>query len=235
MNIFRLDFSGRGGRVVAGDTTPDFVDYWVDQENIKLVQQLFKLSVSERFGDEDSPAFREDDVNSIYECTELEDYRYVETDNGYKVVPMHYASANNVRLLNLSDDVDHVAYIEKHCVPLMDQEKHYDFDIESAHVRDINLPCLAREDSRSSAAVFLYNSSTGDNGYTYVMTEQDDFDPSRLKVGVTDTNMGVFVTDFWYAGEKLEVIYSDKPNTVSDTGLYVVVGYIDKKTYQYDF
>ena len=228
MRIFKLELRGQGGRFLNGRCSTDFAEYWDGKDPVDQVQHIFKVNVSKNFGDQNSPAIREDGETSIYNCNELEDFLCVKETNGYRVTEVTTPYTSGLSQAEL--DTDTIKQIQKNTHSEDPNVAEHWFDGNKRHERNI---MFSGRKGQHDATIAMFNWLDGNFGTTYIITEHD-FKPDLITAGVVVTDMGELVTDVWYDGHHLPFVV-DEDISSHDNGLYISIGYSDLTEYQESF
>lgn len=220
---FRIEGGPRGGEIVLGTVSPEFVEYYKDADYDDLVEAV--TDADDSYDDEPDDALldpnapplpKEDFV--MWECDDIEHINSAYSDGGFNVTEVPADGSNDW------DWVDPDKQILSNYDPVM-------LGSREAAIFGKELPENGLEkdaDGNQYVPVLLFHSGEkGGFGAWFVETDGEDFDQYKLTFTNAETMEGDFIQDVYYDKEMLDCDYDN--NDTTGKGYYAQVGYLNTK------
>lgn len=251
---FMLEFGGYGGEFIVGRVSEDFVQYWLEQDNDSyLSDHIMAMHNQAGFGDIDNP---DDEVPEGFDANSpnvVEDRKFVEywelDDIEHDTVISKEYSSFTLQEIELHPDAVYqngeVTWDDK-----KSSKKNFDWSQEMYTVKEDDSKDYKVEDVKQLyctemyvnsekdtvqdpvPVLMMYDSQKGTFSRIYIETNGDDFDVSKLVVGVNENTMTTHVTEFFY--DKVPLTVDNNYLSTWGKGFHCSVGYIPQADITYD-
>lgn len=254
--FFKVEFSGYGGELIVGKASEEFVQYWLDDDrNDMLMSHMHAMSDMASFGnDEDyeTPEGYDIDSPEVYEGAGNRDYwdfddiehdtliSYEHTPYQVTEISLHPYAEYKDGELQWNDKESRKKtfdWSQQMFTEIKNTSKEHNFDKCVVH-RELYIHTEKQSaydvcDAEPIPAIMMYDSQKGTFGSVYVMTNGEDFDPSKFVYAALDNTMSSNADMFFYNKQMLTV-----DNSWLDTwgkGAFASVGYLPKCEVEYNF
>ena len=244
---FMVEIGGRGGEIIVGTSTKEFVEYWKDRDGelSDHLSSLVEVSDHEEYSPDDEdfeyPEYYDKDSPTVNgkKIKPYFDYDDVEHDTGVSVDDHSYTVTEieldpNVEYTKFgelswkdsaNDDDDFDEYSSEKFTEIKNVGEFASFNT-TLYYREIII-----EDDKSKVdepipVVMMYDSQKGTFGRVYVETNGEDFDPNKFTVGVLQVNADEIIMEIFY-DKKSCPMDTDCLNTWGK-GFFATVGYMEK-------
>lgn len=246
---FMLQISGRGGEVVMGTSTKEFVEYWKGRDS-ELADHMYSLNdVAEHlefssddedyeypeYYDQDSPTPDGKDIKPYFDYDDILHETSVSSDSNYHSYSVteitldkdaEYVNGDIEWKEGITDDDDFDWGRSKfEVVKTIAEEGKYSFNT-TIYCRELFMESDKSSVDKPVPVVAIGDIQKGTFGCVYVETDGEDFDPNKLSVGVIENNMIDVVEEIFYGRQSLNM---DTDSLGTDgKGMFATVGYIEK-------
>lgn len=258
--FFKIDLSGRGGELIVGEASEEFVEYWLDKsrkdglgDHMQAMNDVAMYSddmLEEAEDDEftlDTPEGYDSDSPEVYEGAGAQEY-WEFSDVEHETMLGSDFTQYTVTEITLDPRAEYVQgelqWQEKFSnkknfdwgspmfTELSDTAKEYGFDNV---VVDRELFLF---DDRSKLddpvpVVMMYDSHKGTFGHLIVMTDGEDFDPQKLYISTLDNTMSTGI-EYYYYNKKLLSVDSSNMDTWGK-GFFAEVGWVERQEIETDY
>lgn len=247
---FMLEIGGRGGEVIVGSSTKEFVDYWKGRDG-ELCDHLLSLTeVSDHLeyspDDEDfefpegydpdsptpdgkktlQPHFAYDDIEHETSVSSDSDYHSYSITEIKLDSDVEYVNGDIDWKDGITDDEDFDWYRDKfEQVKLISEDGQHSFNT-TLYCRELFTESENSKADKPIPVVMSCDAQKGTFGRVFVETNGEDFDPSKLTIGVLENDMMDLVYEIFYGKQSLSV-NTDNLNTWGK-GFFATVGYMEK-------
>lgn len=254
--FFKVEFSGYGGELIVGKASEEFVQYWLDDDrNDMLMSHMHAMSDMASFSDDEgyeTPEGYDIDSPEVYEGAGNRDYwdfddiehdtliSYEHTPYQVTEITLHPYAEYKDGELQWNDKESRKKtfdWSQQMFTEIKNTSKEHNFDKCVIH-RELYIHTEKQSaydvcDAEPVPAIMMYDSQKGTFGSVYVMTNGEDFDPSKFVYAALDNTMSSNADMFFYNKQMLTV-----DNSWLDTwgkGAFASVGYLPKCEVEYNF
>jgi len=201
---FKIDTGRYGGETVCGEVTPEFYEYWVEQDQDELCSALF----SDGEDHPDSPKPCADDEDYWTAWHEIDNFFHGNSpyaDNQYRVceITLKEGVTFDPEYGGFETDNDGYDFYDE-LTDWEDQEAH-DYIAFASQELYGNRDNAGNEGS--VPVLFFHSGEKGGFGEVVVVTDGDDFNPAKFRIDVAETDVGEFILSYWYDQKELPVNY----------------------------
>lgn len=219
---FRIEGGRYGGEAVLGEVNPNFVRYYVDQEENELVEAVLNTDDWTN-DDDDRPLDELVDPNTPPTPHKKpgDDYYMWENDE-YEHINNAYADGEFFVYEVPTDGSDDWDYEKE----VYEGEGQYVYSREGAYLAS-DEPTKDESPEDYIPTLLFHSSEKGSFPCWFLETEGEDFDQYKLGFGQVETDVGEFIDRVYYDKVELEDNYDNAEGT--GKGYYAVVGWLNKK------
>ena len=256
--FFRIELAGRGGELIVGKASEEFVKYWSHKSRKdSLMDHMHAMNDMVMYGDdefdEDEEVERDEvegfDKNSpeVYEGAgnrEYWDFDDIEhetmvsyEDNLYTVTeiklnPMAEYKDGELGWDDKFSRKKNFDWSAKMFEEIEGTSKEYGYD-RNVVCRELYLQDKSKGMDNPVPVIMMYDSQKGVFGHVYVMTDGSDFDPNKLAYASLDNTMSNSIDVLFYDKQSLTV--DNNELSTWGKGFYASVGYVEESEINYDF
>lgn len=208
---FKIELNGYGGEFIQGKVTPEFVEYWKDKEGEDLAEHLTGISWDdEDLTDAHSPEVTADGNVDVWDCDDYEHINACYADNGYYLqeVTLKSADAWNEDFQCVDDPYENELEVGEGVS--YDDFEHWAGGREA-------FTCDAEADGEIVPVLQYLSEAKGNFGIAYVVTDGEDFDPTKIAISAIETDFGEFLEAIYYGTQLLELNYDYADTTGKST------------------
>jgi hypothetical protein len=248
--FFKIELSGYGGELIVGKASEEFVEYWNDEDRKDLLMDHMQaVSDMGSFGDEEdyeTPESYDADSPEVYEGSGNQEYWEFDDIEHETMISYDHTSYTVTEIsvdpraeykdgeLTWSDaatkkrnfDWGSPLYIE-----INGTNKEYEFE-NCVATRELYLHDSKDDVSNPVPVIMMYDSQKGVFGHVYVMTNGEDFDPSKFAYSALDNTMTNHAEKFFYNRQLLTIDYNEL--STWGKGFHASAGYISNDEIEFD-
>jgi hypothetical protein len=208
---FKINTGRYGGELTVGEIEPQYVDYWQDKfesneaDREDLVESIINFEWEDEQTFDDVPRVTKD-FCAWNECDDLEHLNGPYDDNQFTVteIQLHDDAEYTDGAIQWIEDCEHDYSVDMYTE--LEEIGQYDYPAQvysrecfTQHIRqpDITEPA-------SKPVMMFHSSEKGGFGDIYVETNNCDFDPELLQIGIVETDLANIIESYWYDREPLQ-------------------------------
>jgi hypothetical protein len=249
---FLVEIGGRGGELVVGRSTEEFVQHWKGRDGDLADHMSELLYVSEHLEyspddedfeypegyDKDSPTPDGLGLKEYY--TEYDDIEHEtmasDEDHSYTVSEIkldsdaEYSSGELSWKDGITDDDDFDW--SRSTYDVIDSDGEYYAIRDVVYRRELFIDADKTKVDNPVPVIMMYDAQKGTFGQVVVETNGEDFDHKKFRCAVIESSMGQTMGEFFYEKQSLSL---DTSNLFTDgKGFFATVGYLDKQDLKFN-